>query len=363
MSKISSIKQKYHFFLYNLTPFRFSLIVTHSIKRILSLFGIKKGFRIIDLAITYGCNLNCRHCSAMVMSQTDRKILTLDDYREIVSQAKELDVLSWNITGGEPLLVPWLDDLITILEPSMHYISIQTNCMLLTKDRAKQLKQLGVNCITTSLDSIDSEEHNAFRGNPESYLRVFEGIKNAKSAGMQVLVAGTITHQNLRSEKLRKLITSVNELGIIFLYNLAVPCGNWKENSEILLRTDDRKYLLELMEKYPMTATDHEAGRNAIGCPAGKEKMYITPYGDVIPCPFIHISFGNVKNTALMDIVKKMQKIPYFAQYQKICTAAEDTDFIENVLKRIYNENEAFPVPAEIIFKELSNSHESRNNL
>ncbi len=35
-------------------------------------------------------------------------------------------------------------------------------------------------------------------------------------------------------------------------------------------------------------------GRNKIGCPAGMEKIYITPYGDVIPCPFIHIGFGNI---------------------------------------------------------------------
>jgi MoaA/NifB/PqqE/SkfB family radical SAM enzyme len=290
------------------------------------------------------------------MSQKEGKHLSLDDYREIIRQAKDLDVLSWNITGGEPLLVPWLNDLITLLEPDTHYISIQTNCMLLTRERALQLKQLGVNCITTSLDSIEPEEHNAFRGNPSSYQKVFEGIKNAKSAGMQVLVAGTITHQNLRSDKLKKLITSVNKLGVIFLYNLAVPCGNWDGNFKILLRDDDRNYLLKLMEKYPMTSTDHEAGRNAIGCPAGKEKLYITAYGDVIPCPFIHISFGNVKNTPLYEIVKKMQKIPYFSQYPKICTAAEDTEFIENILNKIDTKNKTLPIPAEMIFKEYLDS-------
>ena len=65
------------------------------------------------------------------------------------------------------------------------------------------------------------------------------------------------------------------------------------------------------------------------------EKIYITPYGDVLPCPFIHISFGNVKQENLKDIVRRMRMNPYLEGYPKICVAAEDREFHKNVLSKI----------------------------
>jgi MoaA/NifB/PqqE/SkfB family radical SAM enzyme len=346
----AGIIRKAAFLKYNLRPFRPSLVASHALKRLSSKFHFRKnGFRIIDLAITYDCNLRCEHCSAMVLAKDEPK-LTLSDYRRIVQQAKQLDVLSWNITGGEPLLVDWLDELIPILEPRRHYISIQSNCNLLTESRARALADLGVNCITTSIDSILPQEHDRFRGVQHTYARTLEGLANARKAGMQILVGGIVTHQNLRSRELELLIKQSNQLGAIFLFNLAVPCGKWAGNYDSILRGDDREYLLRLMNKYPLTTTDHEVGRNAVGCPAGMEKLYITNTGEVIPCPFIHITFGNVRDEPLAEIVEEMQKVPYFGRYQNICVAAEDGDFHKQALERVYASGKPIPVHHTDIF-------------
>jgi hypothetical protein len=175
-------------------------------------------------------------------------------------------------------------------------------------------------------------------------------------AGLQVLVGGTITHQNLRTTKLRRLIETVNAHGAIFLYNLAIPCGNWQGKEDVLLRGDDREYFNGLLDRYPMSTSDHEVGRNAIGCPAGVEKVYITPYGDVTPCPFIHVRFGNVRERALPDIVATMQQTSYFAQYQKICIAAEDKDFQKDVIARLYSTGDTIPVAADKVFSKTTRS-------
>ena len=351
----SHLRRQYYFTRYNLKPFRLQLFLTHATKRLLSKMGLRPGFRIIDLALTYACNLTCQHCSAMVM-KSDRPPLQLDDYRELVKQAKKLDVLSWNLTGGEPLLVSWLEDLIPILEPRTHYISVQTNCALLTEDKARRLAKLGVNCITTSLDSNLESEHNEFRGSPTSYNEVLQGLKNAQKAGMQALVGATITHQNLRSPETVKLIEKANSLGAILLFNLAVPCGRWSGCQNFILRDDDRAYLMDLMDRYPMTSTDHEVGRNKVGCPAGMEKVYITPYGDVIPCPFIHISFGNLREMSLVDIVARMRKTPQFGAYQDICVAAEDQAFQTNVMRKIYEPGMTCPAPYHAFYDNLDKS-------
>lgn len=350
---ISAIQRKILFLYYLLKPFRFLMIKNQLFKRAGSLFNLKSGFRVIDLAISYECNLNCSHCSAKCLEKSEKK-LSLDDYKKIVKDAKKLDNLSWNITGGEPLLVDWLDDLIGILDPSQNYISIQTNCMLLSYKRAKELKKLGVNCITTSLDSCIPEKHNEFRSSSISYDRVISGIKNARKAGMQVLVGGIVTHSNIRSGELEDLIKMVNNLGAIFLFNLAVPCGNWKNNKAVIITKADREYLLGLMDKYPATSTDHEPGRNKKGCPAGMEKIYITAYGDVLPCPFIHVSFGNVKDSSLDEIVKKMRKIPQFGSYPDICVAAEDPYFHNEIFPAIdLSEKNDLPAACETVFHQL----------
>ena len=350
---ISRFKRKVYFIYFSTVPFRFSTVAYHTKERFLSLLGVRHGFRIIDLAVTYDCNLKCEHCSALVMKNHLKRNLGLDDYREIVRQARQLHTLSWNVTGGEPLLVPWLEDLIPILNPKIHYISIQTNCMLLDRKRAQILARLGVNCITTSLDSAEPVQHNNFRGSEYSYQRVMEGVKAARDAGMQVLIGGTVTHENLRSPGLIQLIEKVNRLGAIFLFNLAVPCGNWAGNERIILHGEDRNYLLQLMKKYPKTTTDHEAGRNAIGCPAGVEKIYITPYGDVIPCPFIHISFGSILNDSLQKIISRMRKVEHFRSYQDICVAAEDINFQKKVMGSINSFAQSCPVPYTKIYGEL----------
>ncbi|MCD4779943.1 MAG: radical SAM protein [Candidatus Omnitrophica bacterium] len=281
----------------------------------------------------------------------DRPVMSLDNYKHIVEQAKDLDVLAWNITGGEPLMIDWLENLIITLKPRKHYIAIQTNCSLLTKKKALQFARLGVNCITTSLDSLSAETHDRFRGFSGSHQKVFEGIRNARQAGMQTLVGITVTHQNLRSQDLVNVIKAANKEGAICLFNLAVPCGEWRDNKDIILRGDDRDYLMGIMKRFPMTSTDHEIGLKNIGCPAGVEKIYITPYGDVIPCPFIPVTFGNILEEPLIDIVKNMQSLPEFSQYQHICIAAEDENFQKNVLDKVYTEYKSYPVYYKEIFR------------
>lgn len=347
---LTSLKRKIIFARYAIKPFRPIIVWRQFSTRIRTQFLGHKGLRIIDLALSYECNLTCEHCSAKVL-ENSKKPLGLDEYKDIAQQAHGLDNISWNITGGEPLLVSWLDDLIPVLNPSCNYISIQTNCVDLTAQRARQLASLGVNCITTSIDSLSPEEHDAFRGMKGAFSKTIEGIVNARNAGMNILIACMVTHSNLRSLELRKLIEYINSLGAIALFNLAVPCGNWENHNEEILRDDDRQYLFRLLNEYPKTSTDHEVAHGKTGCPAGVEKIYITAYGEVLPCPFLHITFGNVRNEPLDNIVNKMRSVSFFNDAQPVCLAAEDPDIHRDVIGEISKSDSPRPLSWEQIFK------------
>jgi len=73
------------------------------------------------------------------------------------------------------------------------------------------------------------------------------------------------------------------------------------------------------------------------GCGAVKEILYFTPYGDVLACPFLHFSLGNVFEEDLDTIQRRALRNPYFALYYPVCLAAEHRDFIERYLGSFYD--------------------------
>ena len=86
-----------------------------------------------------------------------------------------------------------------------------------------------------------------------------------------------------------------------------------------------------------------------IGCNT-INRLYITPIGDVLPCPYVHIKVGNVFESSLKEISEKGFKVRYFREYSDKCLAGEDLEFIENYMAKgettIFN-----PAPIEDLFK------------
>jgi MoaA/NifB/PqqE/SkfB family radical SAM enzyme len=76
----------------------------------------------------------------------------------------------------------------------------------------------------------------------------------------------------------------------------------------------------------------------------------ITKYGDVMPCPYIHVSIGNFFKEPLRDIIKRGLSIKYFRNYMDTCLIAEDRKFINDyVVGKIYGK--PLPVPWSEVFK------------
>jgi len=108
--------------------------------------------------------------------------------------------------------------------------------------------------------------------------------------GLNVTVGCVVSRKNLYSEGIKKLIKLCENLKIILLLIYAVPIGRWKNNLEVLLREEDIYFIKKLTQKSGYIRTDFFANYLKYGCGAGKEILYLTPYGEVLACPFIHIS-------------------------------------------------------------------------
>jgi MoaA/NifB/PqqE/SkfB family radical SAM enzyme len=132
----------------------------------------------------------------------------------------------------------------------------------------------------------------------------------------------------------------------------AAPVGAWEGNKDIVLTKDDLEYIEGLRKKHLFLRRDVDANFVERGCGAVKEAVYLTAYGDVLPCPFIHISLGNVLEEPLEKIRKRGLEIKYFNHYHKKCLAAEDRNFMVKYSSFMAN-REQVPANFSDVSKEL----------
>jgi len=284
--------------------------------------------RFMDVSVGYECNLSCTHCSAEALKRGDR-VLTLAEYRLVADEAMACGVMAFHFTGGEPLLRPDLMEVIQAFRPDRNFISIASNGWFVTDLFLKDYKAVGGDAICISVDSVLPETHDEFRNRSGSWKKAVEALRLAKTYDLRTLLSATVTHQTMSDGSLEELTRFSKELGAILSLNLAVPAGNWQGCMDFILTADDRANLNAHIKANPHVRTDFQSNWRVRGCPAMKEKCYLTPYGDIIPCPFIHVTFGNVRNQSLGEIREQALRHKWMNEYHPVCIAAESREFIE----------------------------------
>ena len=280
--------------------------------------------RYIDFALDYRCNLKCKHCFAQGLINKKVK-LTLSDYRRIACECRQLGVTQFSFQGGEPLLLPNLEKIIKIFQPQSSYIALTTNGTLLNEQKIKRLKSLGVDKISFSLDSGIAGEHDHFRGQKGVFVKAWQSMQDCLRLGMKVTINTTVSHQNLRSPGIKKLFDYATANKIILNPIFAVPLGRWAKSKKVLLTISDRKYIKRLQSRSAYLKRDINSNYFKTGCSAVSEVLYIDPYGDVLPCPFLHIVLGNIKKESLKTIRDRaLKNFSLFGRYHPLCFASED---------------------------------------
>lgn len=305
--------------------------------------------RYVDFAIDFACNLRCEHCFAQALIDDSRTQMTVADYRSVAEQAMALGTINFSFQGGEPLLCKELPEIIRACSPHKNLISVTTNGTLITPQRLDALKALGVDILTISLDSSIAAEHDSFRGVPGSYARTLAGVNLALARGFNVTLGTVVTHATLRGPGLAGLIDFAKSKKVLLYLILPVPAGNWMAESSMLLTEEDLALINTMTEECSYIRTDFQANLGPYGCGAAKEILYLTPYGDVLPCPFMHISFGNALTEPVAAIRGRMLQNPYLGRYHDKCLVSTDADFIARYLSKTFTEAK-LPMPAERAF-------------
>jgi len=311
----------------------------------------------IDLNFNNACNLRCKYCfTNSPKGDHVKDYLDYDAIASLADQADELGYFEFDLQGGELLLQP--DKLFKVLEaikPERFYLYLTTNGYHLDEKMAKKLAEHNVSRVSVSIDSMDEKIHDEIRGKKDSWRRAMEGLKHVQAQGMDPYLNITVGHYNAHTDHLKQLLDYSKNQKYKTLLNVAVPAGMWQKMDEIICDDEDRKYLRKIRKEYKNLVRNiwnpfdknHE---KILGCTT-VNRLYVTPIGDVLVCPYVHIKIGNIFEQTLKEIVKFGFSIKYFKNHSDLCLAGEDKDFINKFMtakgQTIFN-----PSEAKNIFKE-----------
>lgn len=313
---------------------------------------LKRGesIAIIQFQYNYTCNFTCVHCSVKhFQGRNPRRSLNIGDVRSLAKQADEMGLARFVITGGEPLIFKDFDALVEAIDPKKFYINVDTNGWFLDDRRASHLKSIGVDRVQLSLDSLDAVEHDDFRKAKGSHERAMKAVDAALGASLAIFIQTVVTKQRLHSDEFLEFVQYFNKRDVGVFVTYAKPVGGWEGNLDVLVDRADMDYMRELKKKHNVYTHLTPAYGLDMGCIAVKGMVSVTQYGDVLPCPYIHTSIGNILEEPLKDILQRGLDIKYFGEHVDTCLIAEDRDFIEkHVAGRIYGKH--LPVPCAEVF-------------
>ena len=290
---------------------------------------------IVEFIYDYRCNMTCPHCSNLCFSPKKRW-LTPEIIKRFCDEADALGLAQMSVSGGEPLTFPDLEDVVKAIGPDRFHISMSTNGALLTLEKAKWVKSIGIDKLKISLDCID-ENGPSFhdKGQTSAALRALD---NALAADLQPVAQTVVTRQNCQTEQTERMAEYCQERGIQVDVLLAKAIGRLEGQEEILVNGSDLKYLRKLHERYPVIHLDtfptYQEKQGS--CGAVKKILVVTKYGDVMPCVFMHFSLGNIIDDSLAEILRRGLSVRHFRESSPICLSGVDRRFIKDHMSKFY---------------------------
>ncbi|MEM0085263.1 MAG: radical SAM protein [Candidatus Methanomethylicia archaeon] len=283
------------------------------------------------------CNLNCKHCYQNAKTVLKNE-LTLEEKINVLKQFEEAGVAAIAFSGGEPLIHPHFFKIAEEAVRRGFYTAIATNGTIITDEIARKIKNIGINYVEISLDSIDPVKHDNFRGVRGAWEKTINGILNCVKNDIFTGIAVTTLKMNYK--ECRKIIEFAKNIGVkrVIFFNF-IPVGRGEEiliedlnpweREEFLstLYEAMRDYGIEVLSTAPQYARiviqkSHGicisplhfyagppvGGLNYLaefigGCGAGRLYCALEPNGDVTPCVFIpNIVLGNIRNKKFKEI-------------------------------------------------------------
>ena len=145
--------------------------------------------------VTQRCNLKCVHCYAHAKNIPFDNELTTEEGKRLLDDLAGFGVPVVLFSGGEPLMREDMPELAEYAVQKGMRAVISTNGTLITAEKAKILKEIGLSYVGISLDGM-AEVNDRFRAVKGAFNMALEGIRNTQNAGIKVGLRFTINRFN-----------------------------------------------------------------------------------------------------------------------------------------------------------------------
>lgn len=277
---------------------------------------------LVQLGLTYRCNLKCSHCYALYRRSRDE--FTLAEIEDLARQLYSAGSSSLVYSHGENMIRRDFHEAAGIFRDRDFYQTLMLNGFYVREPAdARRLAAAGVNRTMVSIDSIDPPTHDKVRGKVGAFQVAIHALRLLKEAGISTVGFST-TIDSHNYGQVRQIAEFAHSLGVDAVsfmqnrYNLTEVFDRtlWPSYEavcrELYQLTLDYQGVLDVYTHDPFMLTildDRLSAREArdafIGsnlCNVGTSMVSIDPVGNVSGCNFIEESIGNVRDEPFQQI-------------------------------------------------------------
>lgn len=282
---------------------------------------------LLAVNLTRRCNLACAHCylDAKTLRQGDEDELSTTEVQSLLDDVASLGHGTMVVlTGGEPLVRKDLEMLIRHGSALGLPMVVGTNGILLSERRVASLKSARVLGLGISLDSLDPDCHDRFRGQTGAWAKTMAGIERCRRYGMDFQLHFSVTDDN--AHELSAMVEFAQSCGARALNVFFLVCVGRAQSIVALTPERYENILVDLIQAQanypglivrprcaphykriayqlqPQAAINRISGREADGCIAGVHYARVNHRGGVTACPYIEQEVGNIREAAFSEI-------------------------------------------------------------
>ena len=275
--------------------------------------------------LTYRCPLHCPYCSNPVAYPGGRELSTAE-WRRVAEEASRLGVLQAGFSGGEPLQRADLPELVGAFRAAGLYTNLITSAVGLTRKRAEELRDAGLDNIQISFQSDEEALANRIAGTAAHQIKI-QAARMVRDLGFPLTVNVVLHRGNIA--RVAQIISLAENLGAERLELANTQYYGWAfQNRAALLPTraqiaqaaqivgEQQNRLLGKM-KILFVTPDYYSDRPK-PCMNGWGARFLTvnPVGDVLPCPTASsikdLRFDNVREHPLAWIWNESESFNRF---------------------------------------------------
>ncbi len=284
--------------------------------------------------MTQRCNLRCAHCYNESGEACEGE-LTTEEAQALIDDLAQMKAPVLLFSGGEPLARADVFDLGAYAAARGIHPVLSTNGTLITEAVAGRLKEVGFKYVGVSIDGAQ-HTHDEFRRREGAFEAAWQGIRNARAAGLRTGVRFTVSRVNVDDLPV-VLAKAVEERVERFCMYHLVYAGRGAGLAKMDLTPQKRREVIQWLvqqtkelcaqgHELEILTTDNHAdgvylyqaikGEDPVraaevlellsmhgGCSAGRKFANVDARGNVHACQFWgHVSLGNVRERPFSQI-------------------------------------------------------------